>query len=128
MTLTENQTGRIVGSVHDPWQCCNPYYELKDSNKNLRYRIMGACCQKGFFCCSDIFFNIYPATGEMNPENIIGKITKKWTDCVKEVCTKANNYVTDFPLDATADDKILLIGITLLVDYTIFEKEDRNRN
>ena len=124
MTLTEVRTGRIVGSVHDPFTCCNPFYLVKDENKNVKYRVYGACCQKGFCCCSDVFFYIYPGGDcEMKEENAIGTITKKWTDCVKECCTKANNFLTEFPKDATPDDKILLIGITLLIDYTIFERE-----
>ena len=124
MTLTENNSGRVVGSVHDPFTCCNPFYEVKGENGEVKYRVFGACCQKGFYCCSDVFFFIYPGgDSEMKEENAIGTITKKWTDCIKETYTNANNFVTVFPKDATADDKLLLIGLTLLIDYTLFEKE-----
>ena len=127
MILTENSTNKEIGSVHDPFTCCNPFYSIKDENKNEKYRIYGACCQKGFWCCEDVLFYIYPGgDSEMKEENAIGKITKKWTDCVKECFTKANNYVTDFPKDATPDDKLLFIGVTLLIDYTLFEKEQNN--
>ena len=127
MTLTEVRTGKIIGSVHDPWTCCDPVYSVKDESKNVKYRIQGDCCQKGFFCCSDIFFYIYPGgDSAMTQENSIGKITKKWTDCVQESCTNANNFFTEFPNEATAEDKILLIGVTLLIDYTLFEKDNKN--
>lgn len=127
MTLTEKKSGKIIGSVHDPFECCNPYYVVKDENKNVRYRILGSCCQKGFYCCSDIFFYIYPAgDSAMSEENAIGKITKVWTDCPKECCTNANDFHTEFPKDATAEDKLLLISVTLLIDYSLFEREQQN--
>jgi hypothetical protein len=125
MILNDVRNNRLVGSVHDPFDCCNPNYIIKDENKNIKYRISAACCQKGFYCCSDIYFYIYPAGDlPMVEENAIGKITKLWTDCMKEACTKANNFLTVFPKDATVDDKVLLIGATLLIDYTLFEKEE----
>jgi hypothetical protein len=124
MTLTEVSSGRVVGSVVDPFTCCNPYYEVKDAEQVVKYRVYGACCQKGFCCCSDVFFFIYPGgDSDMKEENAIGTITKKWTDCVKETYTNANNFLTVFPKDANADEKLLLIGVTLLIDYTIFERE-----
>ena len=127
MTLTEVGSGRVIGSVHDPFTCCNPYYAVKDENMNVKYRVFGACCQKGFFCCSDVFFFIYPGgDSEMKEENSIGTITKKWTDFIKETYIYANDFVTEFPKDATADDKLLLIGVTLLIDYTLFEREQKN--
>ena len=125
MTLTELSSGRVVGSVHDPWSCCNPYYAVKDEAGAIKYRVYGACCQKGFYCCSDVFFFIYPAEGDMDEKNAIGTITKKWTDCVKESYTNANNFVTVFPNNSSADEKLLLIGVTLLIDYTMFEKEKK---
>ena len=121
---TEVSSNRYIGSVHEPFACCNLVYLVNDENKNVKYRIAGDCCQSGFFFCSDIFFNIYPeGNSEMKKENAIGKITKKWTDCIKEVCTNANNFTCDFPENATAEDKILLIALTLFIDYTLFEKE-----
>lgn len=124
MTLTEVSSNRVIGKVTDPFTCCNPYYEVKDENDNPKYKVYGACCQKGFWCCDDVFFHIYKHDAEMKEENAIGRIVKKWTDCPQEVCTKANNFITEFPKDSTADDKLLLIGLTLLIDYTIFESQD----
>lgn len=126
MLLIESRTGRVVGSVYDNFSLCNNYYEIKDEYKNVKYKIYGGpCTPNGNFCYSEKFFNIYDSDSEMKEENSIGMITKKYSDCIEELYLNANSYVTDFPKDATADDKLLIIGVTILIDYTLFEKEDK---
>ena len=54
-------------------------------------------------------------------------IMKKLTSSYGEYFSKADSYKITFPLDATPEDKMLLICAGLLVDYQNFEKDKTPR-
>ena len=51
---------------------------------------------------------------------------------MSEIVTDADSYVVNFPPTADANDKLLLTGLALMIDYQFFEsdadEEHKNRN
>ena len=125
--LQENK--QKIGKVREPFTCCDNDAEVYDENNNLKYRIVGDCCQIGFCCGStaeklvEIEFKI-----ERNGEQV--GMMKKMSSSLGEFFSKADSYKISFPTDATPEEKMLLICAGLLIDYQYFEKDstpDRNK-
>ena len=47
-----------------------------------------------------------------------------WAGWKHECCSKKNAYHLVFPENISADDKLVLLGSTVLLDITMFENED----
>ena len=45
-----------------------------------------------------------------------------------EVITDADSYQVSFPASATAEDKLLLIALGLMIDYQYFETSSSDEN
>lgn len=46
---------------------------------------------------------------------MVGRVSKQWSGCVKEVLTDADNYEIQFPLDLDVKLKAVLLGACLLI-------------
>ena len=104
--------------------CCDPEFEVIESNGNLKYFVNADCCQCGLLCANNIcgklspaVFNIYAA----GSNNIVAKISKMGAQSFSEVITDADSYTVNFPQGSSAHDKLLLIALGLLIDYQYFE-------
>lgn len=119
------KTQSSFGHVKENWSCCSPMFTVTDKMGNPKYYVEIKCCQCGWCCsccncglCNEIDAIIY----DYNGRNPVGKITKKiafW----KELISKANNWGIQFPAKATPEEKLLLIGCVLFIDYRYFEPE-----
>lgn len=123
-----SETGQMFGSITEPWTCCDPLMVIKDQNKEPQFQIHGDCCQCGIMCrnscgkCSEVQFPIYPATcTDFQPQNSIGMIKKTSGDLLKELLTDADNFEVLFPPNASPEEKLLMIGAALMIDYRYFE-------
>jgi hypothetical protein len=122
----EKQFGRIL----DEWSICNPYFKIYDQNNIYKYKISGNCCQCGLICpncaCSETKFFIYEANAAETPSNAVGNITRRVKDCLKSMISDADQFDIYFPKNATAYEKLMIIGNTLMIDYTYFEEENQD--
>lgn len=136
MTGINHEEDRKFGKIVDDWRCCDPSLIIYGENKEKRFIISGECCQCGLVCkgcemCYEVKFFIYDGNcKEEDPKNAIGSIKRKKKDFVKAVFTDADSFDLYFPENATPYDKLMLIGATLMLDYTYFEDSsaDNNRN
>lgn len=48
--LTEKGLNNIIGSVRDPFDCCDYTFEVYDERDNLDYILQADCCQAYFWC------------------------------------------------------------------------------
>lgn len=124
----KSENGVMFGSITEPWTCCDPMMVVKDMNKEPQFMIHADCCQCGLMCknscgfCSDVKLQIYPASNtSYEPSNAIGSITKTFAGMLQEMMTDADNYEIRFPPNASAEEKLLIIGATLMIDYRYFE-------
>ena len=128
--------GNNFGQITEPCTYCDPLFVIKDQNKDPRFQIHADCCQCGLLCrnscgkCSDTVFNIFPLEcNNFDSNNAIGTVKKVSGDFMKEYFTEADNYEIKFPPNASPEEKLLMIGATLMIDYRFFEdtqKEDNN--
>ncbi|VDL84491.1 unnamed protein product [Nippostrongylus brasiliensis] len=52
----------------------------------------------------------------------IGKITKRWSGCVREALTDADIFSVSFPMDLDVETKALLLAAALMIDFMEFEQ------
>ena len=116
--------GKLVGTVKQPFYCCDPIFTIKDASGKFKYFIHADCCQCGFCCknnicgkLSDVIFYIY---SNLDKTVKIGSITKKVAN-LSEMITNADSYSIIFPKVAFPEDKLLLIAAGLMIDYQYFE-------
>ena len=123
MNIKLEESKKIIGRVSEPFTCCDRDVDIYDELGNMKYRIVGNCCQIGFCCGStaekmvEIEFIIFKNGEE------VGSIKKMNATHLGEYFSKADSYKIAFPLDATPEEKILIICAGLLIDYQNFEKE-----
>ena len=60
--------------------------------------------------------------------NIIATIQKMSAQSFGEMITDADSYQVGFPAGATAEDKLLLIALGLMIDYQYFETSSSDNN
>jgi hypothetical protein len=119
--------GEYLGRINFPYTCCDPVYEVCDRMNNLRYIVTGDCCQCGLMCrksygmCSEVLFDIKKPGQDIK----VGTIRKVFSGFIQEMLTDADNFELVFPQDATPEDKLMLIGNVLMIDYSFFENEKK---
>jgi hypothetical protein len=127
MTGINHEDGSRFGKIIDDWRCCNPSLEVFTETNLKKYKISGECCQCGLMCafCADVTFYIYDAhCKEEIPSNALGSIVRKRKDPLKAILSDADNFDIYFPENANAYEKLMIIGATLMLDYTYFEEDE----
>jgi hypothetical protein len=95
----------------------------------------GGCCI-ACNCCSGKgglfipFFFHDPQTGSVIGGDYDGKetpqIRKLWAGLKKECCSTADTFAVMFPQGIDANRKAGLLGLTFLLDFTVFERQQDN--
>lgn len=131
MTATDKTLNKQIGSIKDDWRCCDPSFEIFDENGKLKYRVHGDCCQCGiFFKCYSRFYETHFYIYDVNQTSFdkdyaVGKIKREQKEFLKAWCTDADNFEINFPKNATAHDKLMIISCALMIDYTYFENSGK---
>ena len=133
MTAHNHNEDKQIGKVYDDFRCFDPSFQVSDEENKKKYKISGSCCQCGLLCKSyspfyETKFFIYEADAPEDPNNAVGSIVKKERECFKALFTDADEFDIYFPKNATAYDKLMLIGTTLMIDYSYFEEDNANQN
>jgi hypothetical protein len=125
-----------IGSVVEPYTCFDPLFHIMDASDNVKWKIHTDCCQCGVFCrgccgkLSTVVFPIYSGdkkTEDFKVENSSGRIKKKCGG-FHELFTDANYFTIKFPVNATPEEKFLLIATTLMIDYRYYEDTGDKNN
>jgi hypothetical protein len=113
-----------LGQIREPCPCCDPTYHIHSAHGDRRFVVKGDCCQCGILCkCCEALFTIHKANKtEMTEQNADGFIRKRFGG-FKELVSDADNYEITFPSDATPEDKLLLIGTAIKIDYSYYERK-----
>jgi hypothetical protein len=126
--MTDMTTGQKVGSIQDPFACCNLTFNINGPDDHAALRAEGGCCQWGLCCplpcgpCSKVDFPIVDGKTGTN----VGHVQKKVPGC----CTfcfapDVDNYKIDFGGVQTPEYKALLMGLSIFIDFRYFN-ENRN--
>jgi len=131
MLVNFAQNNSPLGRIKQLFTCCDPEFNVYDNTGNKKYFITADCCQCGLCCknnvcgkMSEVIFNIYPSGNISSP---CGSIIKKPANFA-ELITSADSYQVNFPVDATPNDKMMLIIAGLMIDYQYFEEKAGSNN
>lgn len=139
---TKDAEGNTIGKTQYvcDWCIFVPKFDVYDGNEAKKYRLRpdvccGGCCVmcrcggKGGKCFRVPFIVRDPKTFE--PINGIGitkpeqaQVTGIWSGWKNECCTQRNAYHLIFPEDASAEEKITLVGSSILLDVVYMEQSN----
>ena len=126
MSATYAESGVFFGKVIEAFSCCDPIFNVYDKDKAIKYRITCDCCQCGFCCrnsCCGKLFSVNLNIHDGNDVNMTGKpvgTIKKKCEGIQQLITD-NTYILTFPENASPEEKLMLIGAVLLLDYRYYE-------
>jgi len=126
--IKDVEVDKSLGSITDPFACCDLTFTVFDPNKIPKYHAKGGCCQLAlicpiFECCCPVKFSIEDDTG-----NQLGEIVKT-TTCMQALCGEADNYDIDFAKVNTASGRAMLMSLAAFIDMRYFTiKKDHGEN
>ena len=121
---------KYIGKIKNMFTCCDPEFEVHNP-LGLKYLVRANCCQCGLLCANNFCGKMSSATFEIyqpGTANVIATITKMCAQTAAEMVTDADSYQISFPSGATAEDKLLLIALGLMIDYQYFETDSSDQN
>ena len=121
-----NSTGQPIGKIIHACSVCDPVFEVYNGT-GLRFIVTGSCCQCALLCPTSIGKCYRGEFDILEGGQPVGKITREIAS-LSEMVTDADSYVVNFPPNADANDKLLLIGLTMLLDYQYFETDADNEH
>jgi len=126
--ITHVPSGEKVGSIRDPFACCDLTFSMMDGNGADLMKAKGGCCQLGLCCplpcgpCAKVTFEIERATGEY-----AGQLVKKVPSCLKWCfADDVDNY--KITMDAASDpqSKLMMIVLSVFVDFRYFSENSND--
>jgi len=109
-----------------PWKCfnCDLNLDVYNASNDVVYKLNARCCQNGvmyggfpFQQCQTVDFPIKTGSGLQ-----VGYMQKKTAGVCASAVSNADNFALTFPVNATVEDKALLLAATLFADYQWFER------
>ncbi len=137
---TKDSNGSTIGKTSYVCDACLfvPKYDVTNAQGEKIYRIRpdtcvgGMCVQcrcggGGGKCCRVPFVVRNPDTLEpvaTKGNASVSQVDALWTGWANECCRLKNAYHLAFPDGATAQEKLILTGASILIDTTVFEQQD----
>ena len=132
MKGTFNETNVYFGKVQEPCSCCSPIFNVYDKDNIIKYTIVIDCCQCGYACRTSPCGKLSECTflileGNRTEGEAIGRITRKVRG-FENLIADADTFVLDFPMRASPEEKLMLIGAVLMIDYRYYESDASDDN
>lgn len=114
---------------------CVPKLKFSENGETVYYlkpeTCCGGCCINcrgcnGFGSLAFFFHDpVDPSRGPLGGEygNDSPQIRKVWGGLKRECCTTADTFAVKFPPNITPERKAGLLGLTFLLDFTVFERQ-----
>jgi hypothetical protein len=122
---------QVIGKVFEPCTLCDPLFHVLDTNDKVKWKIhadycqCGVCCRSSYGRCSEVIFPIYSGEKiEFDKSKSDGSVKKVFKG--RELISDASTFHIDFPSNATAEDKFMLIATVLMIDYQYYEEAPPN--
>ena len=130
MRISYAKTGQYLGKIIDSCDLCNKKLEIYDNAEQLIYEIKTTCWQLGLCCgrnaetVAKIDFKIYNSgtlVGHiLKIPSIADKMAQIQVDSHVGFHDASNNFIVNFPVNATSDQKFLLIIAAIKLGYQFF--------
>eukprot|EP00747_Dinoflagellata_sp_TGD_P206670 gnl/TRDRNA2_/TRDRNA2_80358_c0_seq1.p1 gnl/TRDRNA2_/TRDRNA2_80358_c0~~gnl/TRDRNA2_/TRDRNA2_80358_c0_seq1.p1 ORF type:complete len:256 (-),score=45.97 gnl/TRDRNA2_/TRDRNA2_80358_c0_seq1:169-936(-) len=122
-------SGNLLGTIKDTFSCIgNLTFTIRDPQEQEVMYARGGCCQPGLFCpmpcgpCSTVEFDVSDADG-----NHLGQIHKKVPNCFKFLfAPDVENYQVDLSGVKTAAEKVMLMALTIFIDFRYFSNNEND--
>lgn len=130
ISIVENGQDRYLGKVQDNCDCVNFSFNVYDAQDKVRFFIKAGCCQLGFWCkcpcepCEKIVFDFWSGDKEKEEAPILKTGAG---NCIKNAISDSDNFSCQFPVTATWEDKVLLLGALLMIDFMMFEEKNNGK-
>jgi len=135
---TMSSSGQPLGSssryICDQ-NCCVPKLKYAENEQDVYTLKPETCCGGCCIACNckgkgGLFVPFYfhdpvtsePIGGTYQDENT-PQIRKVWAGMKKECCSTADTFAVKFPAGVTPERKAGLLGLTFLLDFTVFERQ-----
>lgn len=115
---------------------CVPHFAYSEGGKRVyTLRPPTCCCGMCIECtcgkngCQVPFFFYDPASGDKivsKTGSLDPQIRKVWAGMKKECCSTADTFVVFFPPDISPERKAGILGLTFLLDFTVFERQQES--
>lgn len=116
-------SGNKIGSIKDPFACCDLTFNVRDQEDSTVLKANGGCCQWGLCCplpcgpCAEVNFPIADASSGEE----VGKLQKKVPGCCKFFfAPDVDNFDVEFGKVQAPQYKVLLIALALFMDFRYF--------
>mmetsp|Transcript_8160 Transcript_8160/g.23459 ORF Transcript_8160/g.23459 Transcript_8160/m.23459 type:complete len:255 (+) Transcript_8160:115-879(+) len=127
--------GNTLGSIKEDCWYCVPSFKLLDESGAPIFKIHQPtccagmcvnCCAEGNPCgkgCCKESFRVYPADQAQTDGDApyLGHIMKKPKSLMTEIFTDSNAFECHFPDSSSADQKGMLLGVTIFLNTNFFE-------
>jgi len=112
-----------VGKIEQQCTLCMPKFNVINAQGAVMYELSGPLCVCDIPCIDVEFFIKAPGS-----EDVLGKITKTSAQGLNAIAaqmfTQADNFMAEFPPGATLDQKMVLLGGIILLDFMFFENSN----
>jgi hypothetical protein len=121
--------GQHIGDTTEAFSVCVPKFHVNNVNDEHIYTISQPTCLFGLFvhCFSEGFNCRQPLyifkkdEKQYEKSKAVGSIVKVWSGCFKEICSDADNFEINFPVDESAEGKSRILGSTFLINQMKYE-------
>ena len=128
--FTEQGQRRYIGKVIDNCDCVNNTFDVRDDKNETVYFVKGSCCQCGMWCncpcrdCRKVYFDISSGRDGVPFQSRLIRHGKK--SCCKNLTGDADDFSVPFPPGSTFEMRCLMLAVTLLIDYMMFDSGPGN--
>lgn len=125
--ITEVPSGRVIGSLRDPWACCDFTFEVKDGSGNQTLKSFTTCCQKGTFCpCPGNEVN-FPVT-DVSDGHEVALVKKIWMmgDCCPCCSKDWSNMTVRYGEVKSLDYKLLLMALASFIQIRQYDSRNND--
>lgn len=128
IVIKASNNNKILGQIQIPFSMGDTTYKLYNSKDKLKYIIDGDYCQLGIICMKNLccclpeaFFEIYEPknNGEKQIVGTIHRIPGKY----EKFYHVLDCYEILFPINASGEERFLLICVVFMIEYQIFRKK-----
>lgn len=124
-TIIEKPSGRVLGSLRDPWALCNITSQILGANGEETLKSNVCCCKPGLFCMCPGCKVDFPIMDSAS-DNVMANIVKTWV-CgdICPLCSKDwSNVTVHFGQATNTDYKLLLLALGNFVQLRNFDSRN----
>lgn len=133
VVVTDAQTGLKIGTIREPWTCCNLKFEVLNASDQPTLNVEACACQPGLICpcpCNGVPCQLidFPIT-DFNSKAQVAKIEKRWRwGDVVQCLGEWDDYWVDFNDAKNPDYKVLLLATSIFIQMRFFDKRNQQGN